>query len=351
MYQARLWRPLGGTKVQCRLCSHFCAVDDGERGKCGVRANLGGRLFTLVYDRIAAVNVDPVEKKPLFHFHPGHRTFSLATMGCNLQCDFCQNADISQPPREGRTPAGQGAAPEQLVEAALDAGAASISYTYTEPTIFFELMQDTARLARERGLMNIMVSNGFMSTDCLDNLKDTIDAANIDLKSFNDDFHREHCGSRLAPVLDNLKKIVDMGWWLEVTTLVITGLNDSEEELDKMARFIARELGPQVPWHVSRFHPCYRMTDRPSTPVETVERAAEIGREAGLKYVYSGNIPGDDHESTYCPECRTRLIERYGFSVRSTAVRSGCCPECGLSVEGEGMSAENSGGNATVKAD
>jgi len=338
MHPAKLWKPLAGGKVQCRLCSHYCVLADGAAGQCGVRVNDGGALFTLVADRVAALAVDPVEKKPLFHFRPGTTTLSLATMGCTMRCTFCQNFSLSQPPRAGEPVQGRPAEPAALVRAARDHGCASLSYTYSEPTVFFELMLATAELAQAQGLDNILVSNGFMSPECLEALGPCIQAANIDLKAFSEEFYREICGARLAPVLDNLRRIKALGWWLEVTTLVIPGLNDSDAELAAMAGFIATELGPDVPWHVSRFHPDHRLRGVPATPVATLERAWRLGHEAGLRFVYPGNVPGHDAESTRCPGCGAVLLRRAGFTVQGNVLSHGParghCPECGLPVAG-----------------
>lgn len=334
MHPARLWKALSGGKVQCRLCSHFCRIEKGARGKCGVRVNEGGALFTLTYDRVAAVNIDPVEKKPLYHFLPGSRTFSFATMGCNLSCSFCQNYDLSQPPSHGRDPSGQRATPEGLVAAALENGCASISYTYSEPTVFFELMQDTARLAVSKGLKNIMVSNGFQSPECLNELGPLIHAANIDLKGFKPEFYEKICGARLDPVKKNLVRMRELGWWLEVTTLLIPGLNDDPAELREMAAFLFSELGANTPWHISRFHPDADMRDRGPTPLSSLEMAWAIGKEAGLQYVYVGNVPGDERNSTFCPECGKTVIGRSGFAVLAKNLKNGKCAACGRSVAG-----------------
>ena len=337
MREARLWKPLSDHKVQCRLCAHFCVIDEGQRGRCGVRENHGGCLETQVYGRVAALNLDPVEKKPLFHYKPGTTTLSFATMGCNFACTFCQNHSLSQPPRAGRPAQGRDMSPAQLVQAAVEHGADSISYTYSEPTVFFEFMQDTARLAHERGLGNIMVSNGFQSPECLAELDGLIDAANIDLKAFSEDFYRDQCGAHLKPVMDNLKRIRDMGWWLEVTTLVIPGLNDAEKELAGIASFIAADLGRDTPWHVSRFHPDYRLTDRGPTPVAVLETAFRLGREAGLDYVYTGNVPGHDGENTRCPSCGEIVVGRRGFSILETNLKDGACARCGAAIAGIDM--------------
>jgi len=334
MHPARLWKPLKHGNVQCRLCSHFCLIEPGRRGRCGVRENTGGELFTLVYDRAAAVNIDPVEKKPLYHFLPGSLTFSLGTMGCNLECSFCQNYSLSQPPRLGRPVQGQRVTPQALVDAALSHGCRSISYTYSEPTVFFELVKDTAELAQGKGLKNILVSNGFMSPECLDELAGLIDAVNIDLKGFTADFYEITCGARLDPVKQNLARIRELGWWLEVTTLVIPGLNDSEEELKAMAGFLSGTLGTWTPWHLSRFHPDFMMNDRPATPVATLEKAWSIGREAGLEFVYVGNVPGNAHNSTLCPGCGKEIISREGFAVTGTALLGGACAGCGAPLPG-----------------
>lgn len=345
--EARLWKPLTAGKagaeavVQCRLCSHFCAIPPGGRGICGVRRNDGGTLMTLVYGLPAAINVDPVEKKPLYHFLPGTRTFSFGTMGCNLSCTFCQNADLSQSPRLGRPVRGNTLPPAVLVDAAVDSGAQSISYTYSEPTVFFELVEDTAQLARERGLRNILVSNGFMSPECLDACGPAegglIQAANVDLKAFTESFYKDQCGARLAPVLKNLVRMRELGWWLEVTTLLIPGLNDGDAELAELTAFIARELGPDTPWHISRFHPEYKLLDRPVTPTETLLRAREAGRGAGLKYVYVGNASGPGFGDTHCGACGALLLERDGFRVGgglAAKLPGGRCVACGAAVPG-----------------
>ncbi|WP_319541978.1 AmmeMemoRadiSam system radical SAM enzyme [uncultured Pseudodesulfovibrio sp.] len=338
MIEARLWEPIGRGIVSCRLCNHYCPIKQGQRGRCGVRENRDGTLFSLNYDKIAAQNLDPVEKKPLYHFQPGTRTYSIATMGCNLRCSFCQNWSLSQPPHENGIIEGRNITPRQLVDDALRLGAASIAYTYSEPTIFFELMQDTATLAKEHGLKNIMVSNGFMSTECLDELAPLIDAINVDLKCFTEDFYKKISGARLKPVLNNLKKIKhDLNWWLEVTTLLIPGHNDSPEELNNLTDFIAKELGTDTPWHISRFHPDYKMTDSGVTPAEALETAYDIGKSNGLKYVYIGNMPGLNRQTTYCPGCNAQLIDRSGFSLQRSGIKDGKCSKCGKTISGVDM--------------
>ena len=335
MTEARLWKPLKEGAVQCRLCNHYCVIRPDGRGKCGVRANRDGVLYALNYGKIAALNLDPVEKKPLYHFQPGTRTFSFATMGCNLHCAFCQNWTLSQPPAEEGRIEGRDATPEQLVDEAVRLKAASISYTYSEPTIFFELMQDTARLAHERGLKNIMVSNGFMSRECLDELGPDIDAINVDLKSFSETFYSETTGAHLKPVLENLKYIKHtLKWWLEVTTLLIPGRNDSPQELDRLTDFLVTEIGTDTPWHISRFHPDYKMTDRSATKLDGLETAYEMGKSKGLKYVYIGNMPGANRQQTECPGCGELLIDRTGFSAGRTSVKDGKCAKCGEPIHG-----------------
>jgi pyruvate formate lyase activating enzyme len=329
---ALLWRTLKDDTVQCRLCAHFCRIEPGATGLCGVRRNDGGQLVSLSHDKVAALNLDPVEKKPLFHFQPGTSTLSIGTQGCNMDCAFCQNWTLSKPPREGRPPEGQRIAPEEIVRLAISSGAASIAYTYSEPAIFFELMLETATLARHEGLANIMVSNGFQSPECIEELDGLIQAANIDLKSFREEFYRDLCGARLKPVLDNLAHIKRLGWHLEVTTLVITDENDSDAELRDIARFLVTELGPDLPWHVSRFHPCHRMNDRPPTPVETLRRAWDIGRAEGLNHIFVGNVHGSGLEDTVCPGCGRTVVKRAGFTILDNRLQQGRCPDCGREI-------------------
>lgn len=329
---ALLWRPLEGTTVQCLLCAHFCRIEEGKRGECGVRENKGGALFSLSHDKIAALNLDPVEKKPLFHFLPGSTTLSLGTQGCNLACRFCQNASLSQPPRHGDVPRGEKISSREIIRLAHQSGATSVAYTYSEPTVFFELMLETATLAMEDGLANIMVSNGFQSPGCLDELAGVIQAANIDLKSFRDEFYRDVCFARLGPVLKNLAHMKKLGWHLEVTTLVIPELNDSDGELTDIARFVRNELGKDTPWHVSRFHPCHQMQDHPPTPLDTLKRAHDIGRAEGLFHIFVGNVPGSGLEDTYCPGCGQMVMERSGFTILRSRLQRGVCPDCGQVV-------------------
>ncbi len=324
-------------KVRCRLCPFRCVISAGKRGLCNVRENREGTLYSLVYGRLIAANVDPIEKKPLFHFYPGSTSFSIATQGCNFRCQHCQNASISQVEPEENFEGGREVSPKEIVEAAQRAGCRSISYTYTEPTIYLEYALDTARLASSAGIANVFVTNGYMEEEPLREVAPFLDAANVDLKAFRDDFYKRFCGgARLEGVLRALRLMKELGVWVEVTTLLIPGLNDTGEELEDIARFIA-ELGPEIPWHVSRFHPSYKMTDRPPTPPETIARAVELGRSAGLRYVYAGNLPGSEAESTFCFKCKALLIERWGFSIRRHELVEGSCPRCGEPLDGVGL--------------
>lgn len=337
MQEAMLYDRLENKRVRCQLCAHRCLIQEGHRGLCGVRENQEGTLYSLVYGRPISMAVDPVEKKPLFHFYPGSTAFSIATLGCNFRCRFCQNAEISQWPRERGTIVGEHVPPEVVVRQAQKHHSRSIAYTYTEPTVFTEYAYDIAVLARQEGIANIYVTNGYMTAEMLDAFFPYLDAANVDLKSFRDEFYKEQCGAKLQPVLDSLKKMVQQGVWVETTTLIIPGLNDSEEELREIARFIVQEMGPQVPWHISRFIPHYQMTDRPPTPLATLHRAREIGYAAGLHYVYEGNVPGSGGEDTLCPQCGETVIRRYGFFIERMALRAGRCAHCGTAIEGVGL--------------
>jgi pyruvate formate lyase activating enzyme len=342
MKEALLYDKLDEARVRCKLCAHRCTIIPGKRGVCQVRENREGILYSLVYGQLIAEAVDPIEKKPLFHFYPGSRSFSIATPGCNLRCLFCQNADISQRPRENGAIEGRQVAVETVVAAARRYGCRSISYTYTEPTIFFEYTYDVAQLAHQARLANVYVTNGYMSPEMLEMMTSPVgpplmDAANVDLKSFRDEFYHKQCGASLQPVLDSLKMMKQRRVWVEVTTLVIPTLNDSDAELREIADFIVKELGPETPWHVSRFHPTYRLLDRPPTPASTVHHAREIGLAAGLRYVYEGNVPGTGREDTLCPGCRQAIIRRSGFDVLRHEAQGGHCPHCGTAIDGVGL--------------
>ncbi len=336
MHEAMFYTLLDESRVQCHLCSHACTIVDGKRGLCGVRENRGGRLYSLVYGRSVATNIDPIEKKPLFHLLPGSRSFSIATVGCNFRCRHCQNWQISQPPQ---LPAeefpGQALRPEQIVAEARAADCASIAYTYTEPTIYYEYAYDTAELAAAAGVKNVFVSNGYISAEALRRIAPLLDAANIDLKAFSDEFYRKVCGARLQPVLDSIRLYRELGIWIEITTLIIPGYNDDPTELRQLADFIY-SVGDAIPWHVTAFYPTYKLQDAPRTPVETLRSARQIGLDAGLRYVYQGNIPGEGGENSYCHGCGQLLIERSGFAIRRNLLQQGGCGNCGAVFAGVG---------------
>jgi len=334
MHEAMFWAKAEGGKVRCSLCRFRCLIAEGQRGICGVRENTDGILYTLVYGKSIAEQIDPIEKKPLFHYHPGSTSFSIATAGCNFRCLHCQNYEISQLPRVRREIPGRDLPPAEIVSRARGAGCRSISYTYTEPTIFYEYAFDTAVLARQAGLGNVFVTNGYITPEALEHFAPYLDAANIDLKGFSEKFYREVVGATLAGVLDSLKVYKRLGIWIEVTTLIIPGHNDDDADLKGIARFIAEELGRETPWHVTAFYPTYKMLDKPPTPVATLRRARQIGLKAGLRYVYEGNIPGEGGENTLCPACRRTVIERRGFRLGAVSVREGRCGFCGEPLDG-----------------
>jgi len=331
--EAMLYEKIGGNAVQCHLCAHRCKIAPSKRGICGVRENRDGTLYTLVYGMVIAENVDPIEKKPLFHVHPGSRSFSIATVGCNFHCTFCQNYDISQMPRKSGKIIGRETSPETVVERAVQSNSKTIAYTYTEPTIFFEYAYDIGRIAHEKNIKNVFVTNGFMTEEAIVKISPYLDAANVDLKAYSNKFYKKYCGARLQPVLDTLTKMKEVGIWVEVTTLIIPTLNDSDEELQNIAQFIC-SLGAETPWHISRFHPQFEMTNLPPTPVATLHKAAQFGKQAGLKYVYTGNVPGDKMESTFCSHCGNLLIDRYGFHINKLNLDRAACPQCGTSLHG-----------------
>jgi pyruvate formate lyase activating enzyme len=334
MKEALFWEPAAEGKVQCSLCPHLCRIAEGKTGFCGVRKNEGGRLYSLVWGLSIAANVDPIEKKPLYHFLPGSYSFSIATVGCNLRCRFCQNSDISQYPLLTGKITGEELLPEDVVKSALAAGCKSISYTYTEPSIYIEYVLDTAKRAKEQGVLNVMITNGYISKEVVTgSLKGLIDAANIDLKGFTDDYYRRLCSARLAPVLDAVQAYHDAGIWIEITTLVIPGENDSEEELRDIARFI-RSVDENIPWHISRYFPRYQYDKAPSTPVRTLDRAREIGLSEGLNFVYTGNVMGNAGENSFCPHCGREIMTRSGLSVQQIHLAGGSCGYCHKAIPG-----------------
>jgi pyruvate formate lyase activating enzyme len=335
MIEAMFYEKIAKGRVRCHLCAHRCVIADGRLGVCQVRKNLNGTLHTLVFGRTISQHVDPVEKKPLYHFYPGSRSFSIATPGCNFRCQWCQNADIAHMPRERGLIAGHKASPQQIVADARASHCRSIAYTYTEPTIFAEYAFDTARMAHAAGIANVYVTNGYMTSEMLETFHPFLDGANVDLKSFRKKTYNRYIGGGLGPVLDNMKSMKRLGIWLEVTTLVIPGLNDDPDELRGIAQFVAQDLGPETPWHLSRFFPTYSMTDRPPTPVDTLRLAQDVGLDEGLRYVYLGNVAGESNTS--CHQCGRLLIRRRGYWIGENNVDDGRCPTCGALVAGVAM--------------
>jgi pyruvate formate lyase activating enzyme len=332
MKEAMFYEKLDEKKVRCFLCSHHCLIKEGKRGICSVRKNMGGTLYSLVYGKVISMNVDPIEKKPLFHFLPASTSFSISTVGCNFRCEHCQNSEISQYPREHEDIPGRSVTPEDIVEAAAVSGCESISYTYTEPTIFFEFAYDCAKLAHQKGIKNVFVSNGYTSPEATKTIAPYLNGNNIDLKG-SDDFYKKICGARLEPVKETIRLMKELGVWVEVTTLIIPDYNDSDKDLREIAEFLV-SVDPSIPWHVTQFHPTYHLIDKPSTSVKTLRRAREIGVETGLKYVYEGNVPGEGGENTYCPNCSKLLIGRFGFRIGEIRMLNGKCLKCGAEIEG-----------------
>jgi len=333
MKEAILYERLNDGRVRCHACAHRCTISPGERGICAVRENVDGKLVSLVYGRVIARDVDPIEKKPLFHFFPATRAYSIATVGCNFRCLNCQNHFISQYPREhGGRIMGDRVSPEEIVADAAASGCRSIAYTYTEPTVAIGFYLDVMRLAKEEGIANVWVSNGYFSAEAAELISPYLDGINIDLKGISSDFYREIAGGNLRPVINSIERILRAGVWVEVTTLVIPGRNDSPDQLRWTAEAIYG-ISPRIPWHISRFFPAHRLVDRPPTPISTLKLAYEIGRDVGLSYVYLGNVPGEG-EVTRCPECGADLITRAGFLVRENRIRDGTCPDCGAEIDG-----------------
>lgn len=329
MKEAFFYEQLDDKRVRCRLCPHHCVIAEGKTGICRVRKNSDGRLYSLVYDRPIAQSVDPIEKKPLFHFYPGSRSFSIATVGCNMHCLHCQNADISQSGPDG-FPAREVTA-EEIVKNAVNSGSTSIAYTYTEPTIYFEYAFDIATLAHQKKLKNVFVTNGYIEKQAIEEFAPVLDAANIDLKGMTDEFYKTVCGAHLQPVLDAIRTYYDLGIWIEITTLVIPGYNDDSKTLTKIAQFIA-DIDTSIPWHVTGFYPTYKLTDATPTSVSMLENAVDIGKKAGLDYIYQGNRGSG--EITFCPQCGKQLITRSGFMVSKNLAENGICPKCHTPLAG-----------------
>lgn len=328
-----LYEKMPGDAVHCFLCSHHCRINNHDFGFCRVRQNIDQILYTHVYGATIARHVDPIEKKPLFHFLPDSLAYSIGTIGCNFHCGFCQNWEISQAAKRIQSTADYGIplAPAEVVEQAIVNNCQSIAYTYTEPTIFFEYAYDTARLAREAGLRNVFITNGYMTEEALMTAAPWLDAANVDLKSWQEKYYREKCLGRMKPVLNTIRRMHELNLWVEITTLLIPGENDFPEELEGLASFIAG-LDVNIPWHISAFHPSYEFMDRPSTEIGSLEEARKIGRQAGLRNIYLGNVPVENH--TYCPHCRQTAIERKGRLVKMVGMRNGKCSTCDSPIPG-----------------
>lgn len=337
LHRAEFWEQLSAKRVRCNLCRFHCQIADGRRGRCGVRENQGGVLYSLVYGKTISENVDPIEKKPLYHFHPGSSSLSIATVGCNFSCLHCQNYQISQWPHERSSVPGTTLTPDEVVRHAARSGSASIAYTYTEPTIFFEYAYDTAVAARAAGVKNVFVTNGYTSSQALEHIAPYLDAANVDLKGFDDASYRNVTGASLSGVLECLADYRRLGIWLEVTTLVIPGHNDSEEELRKIATFLCTRLGADVPWHLSAFYPTYKMQDRPPTPLRTLTRAKEMAHEVGLHYVYLGNVHTPGAGDTICPGCGRAVILRRGLQCVDIHMEGRHCAFCRFEIAGVGF--------------
>lgn len=330
--EARFYEKLANKKIKCKLCPRECAVGDRERGYCGVRENRGGVYYTLVHSRVCAAHVDPVEKKPLFHYLPGSLAFSIATAGCNVNCKFCQNWDISQA-RPEQVPS-QFLPPRRVAELSAQMRCPTIAYTYSEPVVFSEFLMDVADAGHEAGIRSIVVSNGYIQEEALREAYGKMDAVKIDLKSFSDVYYQKVVTGQLKPVLDTLVTLRKMGKWFEIVYLVVPTLNDSESEIRGLAHWAKENLGTDVPLHFTQFHPDYLLKNLPITPVSTLERCREIARAEGLHFVYIGNVPGHPAENTYCPKCQRVLVERIGFEIRQMVIRKGACPYCRQPIPG-----------------
>jgi pyruvate formate lyase activating enzyme len=332
MKQAMLSESITNNRVRCNLCAHRCVIKEGKFGVCNVRQNIDGELFTLVYGRAISENVDPIEKKPLYHFLPGSKSYSIATPGCNFRCQWCQNWEIAHMPRERGLILGNDSSPTSVVNNAKAKYCLSIAYTYTEPTVFFEFTYETAKLASESNIANVYVTNGYMTPEMIEVLHPYLDAANVDLKSFRKRTYQRYIGGGLMAVLDSLKEMKKSGIWVEVTTLVVPGINDDPGELRDIAKFIAEDLGLETPWHISRFFPGYKMANLPPTPVGKLHLAREIGLEEGLRYVYIGNV--GEESNTVCHECNKILIRRSRYWILENNIRDGSCASCGQPAAG-----------------
>ncbi len=328
--EAMFYTGLKNGAVRCDLCAHHCVIEDQDYGFCTVRQNISGTLYSHVFGETIARNIDPIEKKPLYHFLPGTAAFSIGTPGCNFKCGFCQNWQISQ---AGQKSAGLGSKllPDEVVQEAVNNNCASIAYTYTEPTIFFEYAYETAKLAREEGIKNVFVTNGYITPKALDVVAPYLDAANVDLKAWDNEYYKMHCQARLKPVLTTIRHLKELSIWQELTTLIIPGENDTNEQLNGIAEFIAG-ISVDIPWHISAFHPTYEFKDRISTPVQTLQKAEKIGKTHGLRYVYQGNVPAENN--TNCPGCQEPVVTRSYMGVRRINITDNKCPSCNARIAG-----------------
>ncbi|MFA5116342.1 MAG: AmmeMemoRadiSam system radical SAM enzyme [Candidatus Omnitrophota bacterium] len=332
--EAMFYDKKDGLAVECFLCNHRCKIANGKSGICQVRQNVDGKLLALSYGKVVSTNLDPIEKKPFFHMLPGSNSFSIASVGCNFHCGFCQNWEISQAGEAARLKIeSRDFAPEAVVSRAQECGAGSISCTYTEPTVFFEYAYDVAKAAEQKGIYVNLVTNGYMTPQAIEVIRPYLDACNVDLKGFSEEFYQNVCGAHLEPLLESIRTMKKLGLWLEITTLLIPGMNDSDEELTKIAEFICG-LGKETPWHISRFHPDFKYVNLPPTPLASLQKAAEIGRKAGLYYVYIGNASGGEGEDTYCYECKKPVIKRMGYSILDYKLKGYKCGYCGATIHG-----------------
>ncbi|MBI2630087.1 AmmeMemoRadiSam system radical SAM enzyme [Candidatus Pacearchaeota archaeon] len=329
--KADFWEKINGN-VQCQLCPHFCFLKEGETGKCNARKNMNGELVSLVYSRPCSLAIDPIEKKPLHHFLPREKTLSIATPGCNLKCKNCQNWEISQVSPEKII--SLDISPENVVKEAIKRNVKIIAYTYTEPTIFYEYMMDIAKIARKKRIKNVLVTNGFINPEPLKELCKYIDSANVDIKSINPDFYKNICQAKLEPVLESIRIMKEKGVWIELTNLLIPGLNDSEEDINKLADWVKKNLDRNAPIHFSAFYPCYKLINLNPTPEETIKKARRIALAKGLSYVYSGNIGNNEGNDTYCPKCKEAVIKRREYEVIEININEGKCSKCGEKISG-----------------
>ena len=328
--EAKFWKPIENKKIQCHLCSHNCKINDGKIGICGIRKNEQGKLYTLIYGSCSSLAADPIEKKPLYHFHPGTQAYSLGTIGCNFKCLHCQNYSIST--ADSKFPYIRDITPEQVVQLAQEHGCRGIAWTYNEPTIWHEFAFDASKLAKKAGLYTVYVSNGYISEEPLKELSQYLDAINVDVKAFQDEFYKRVCKARLELVLNTCERAKELGIHLETTYLVIPGMNDSVDEVKNFCKWVLEKLGPDTPVHFSRFHPDHDMTNISATPFETLSKIYELAKEIGLLYVYLGNLPPGNYENTYCPSCGALCIERQGYTVRLKGLKDGSCAKCGANI-------------------